>query len=112
MKQFMDENFLLNNDTAKVLFFDAAKDMPIFDFHNHLDAQEIYEDKKFKSQKHLKKNCTLAPLKCEERWPSGRRRTPGERVSAKSASWVRIPVSPPYIKKLNYNTIENIKSIY
>ena len=45
----MDENFLLNNDTAKVLFFDAAKDMPIFDFHNHLEAQEIYEDKQFKT---------------------------------------------------------------
>lgn len=43
----MDENFLLSNDTAKKLFFDAAKDMPIFDFHNHLNAQEIYEDKKY-----------------------------------------------------------------
>lgn len=47
MKNFMDENFLLSNDIAKKLFFDDAKDMPIYDFHNHLDAQEIYEDKKF-----------------------------------------------------------------
>ena len=41
----------------------------------------------------LKKNVFLHPQK-EERWPSGRRRTPGERVTAKSGSWVRIPVSP------------------
>ena len=45
----MDENFLLSSDTAKTLFFDAAKDMPIFDFHNHLDAQEIYEDKQYET---------------------------------------------------------------
>ncbi len=32
----------------------------------------------------------------EERWPSGRRRSPGERVSGyKTASWVQIPPSPP-----------------
>lgn len=49
MKPFMDENFLLSSDTAKTLFFDAAKDMPIFDFHNHLDAQEIYEDKQYET---------------------------------------------------------------
>ena len=29
-----------------------------------------------------------------ERWPSGRRRTPGARVGVK-ASRVRIPISPP-----------------
>ena len=30
-----------------------------------------------------------------ERWPSGRRRTPGKCVYAKSVSWVRIPPAPP-----------------
>lgn len=45
----MDENFLLSTDTARKLFFDAAKSMPIFDFHNHLSAQEIYEDRQFES---------------------------------------------------------------
>ena len=29
-----------------------------------------------------------------ERWPSGRWRTPGKCVTAKSGSWVRIPFSP------------------
>ncbi|WP_394925764.1 glucuronate isomerase [uncultured Robinsoniella sp.] len=45
MKEFLDENFLLKNDTAKVLYHSYAKNMPIFDFHNHLSAQEIYEDR-------------------------------------------------------------------
>ncbi len=44
MKEFMDENFLLENETAKTLYHDYAKDMPIFDFHNHLAVKEIYED--------------------------------------------------------------------
>ncbi len=46
MMKFMDENFLLSNDTAKDLF-SAVKDEPIIDFHNHLNPQEIYEDKCF-----------------------------------------------------------------
>ncbi len=49
MKKFMDENFLLENETAKKLFFDYAKNMPICDYHNHLNAKEIYEDKKFEN---------------------------------------------------------------
>ncbi|MCR5641501.1 MAG: glucuronate isomerase [Lachnospiraceae bacterium] len=43
MKNFMDENFLLQNQTACELFA-AVKDEPIIDFHNHLDPREIYED--------------------------------------------------------------------
>ncbi len=43
MKKFMDENFLLNNETAKTLFA-AAKDEPIFDWHCHLSPKEIYEN--------------------------------------------------------------------
>ncbi len=46
MMKFMDENFLLTNDTAKELFA-AVKDEPIIDFHNHLNPREIYEDKCF-----------------------------------------------------------------
>ncbi len=43
---FMNENFMLTNEPAKKLF-DASKDMPIFDYHCHLDPKEIYEDKQF-----------------------------------------------------------------
>lgn len=45
MKQFLDEDFLLKSDTAKTLYHSYAKEMPIFDFHNHLSAREIYEDR-------------------------------------------------------------------
>lgn len=46
MKQFMDEDFLLNNATAKKLYAEAAQE-PIFDYHCHLSPKEIYEDKPF-----------------------------------------------------------------
>lgn len=44
MKQFMDKDFLLQTDTARKLFHEAAEGLPIIDFHNHLNPQEIYED--------------------------------------------------------------------
>ena len=47
MAQFLDENFLLKNETAKRLFFHVAKDLPIFDYHCHLSPQAIAEDKPF-----------------------------------------------------------------
>ena len=49
MKTFMDENFLLLNDTAISLYYDYAKNMPIIDYHCHLNPKEIYENKKFKN---------------------------------------------------------------
>ncbi len=49
MKQFLDENFLLNNTTAQRLYHEYAKDMPIIDYHNHLPPNEIAEDKNFEN---------------------------------------------------------------
>lgn len=49
MKPFMDENFLLSNDTAVRLYHNYAKSMPIIDYHCHLSPQEIYENKTYKS---------------------------------------------------------------
>ena len=48
MKPFMDENFLLNSDTA-VTLFNHCRDLPIIDYHCHLDPKEIAEDKHFKN---------------------------------------------------------------
>lgn len=45
----MDENFLLSNDLAVKLYHDYAKNMPIIDYHCHIDPKEIYENKKFKN---------------------------------------------------------------
>lgn len=47
MKTFMDKDFLLYNETAKILFHDYACKCPIFDYHCHLNTQEISENKKF-----------------------------------------------------------------
>ena len=49
MKQFLDNDFLLKTETAKVLYHEYAKKMPIYDYHCHLNAKEIYEDRKFES---------------------------------------------------------------
>ncbi len=44
MKEFMDENFLLQTETAIRLYHEYAKEMPIFDYHCHLPSSEIAED--------------------------------------------------------------------
>ena len=49
MKQFMDKDFLLSNETAKVLYHDYAAKMPILDYHCHINPQEIWEDRKFEN---------------------------------------------------------------
>ncbi len=49
MKDFMDEDFLLDSEPAKKLYHEHAEKMPIIDYHCHLSPQEIYEDKKFRN---------------------------------------------------------------
>lgn len=49
MKKFLDEDFILGNDTAKHLFHDYSEKLPIIDYHCHISPQEIYEDKRFDS---------------------------------------------------------------
>ena len=49
MKPFMDKDFLLSTETAKHLYHDFAADMPIIDYHCHLDPKEIYENRKFEN---------------------------------------------------------------
>ena len=44
---FMDHNFLLENTTAGTLYRDYAVKMPIIDYHCHINAAEILENKKF-----------------------------------------------------------------
>jgi len=49
MKNFLDENFLLQSKAAQVLYHDYAKEMPIIDYHCHLPPQQIAEDHQFKN---------------------------------------------------------------
>lgn len=44
---YIKKNFLLKNETAEKLYFDYAKDMPIFDYHCHLPERQILENKPF-----------------------------------------------------------------
>ncbi len=47
MKPFMDQDFLLSTPTAKKLYHEVAEQMPIIDYHCHINPQEIAEDRKF-----------------------------------------------------------------
>ena len=47
MKKFLDDNFVLQTKTAQILYHEYAKDMPIIDYHCHLNPQEIADNKKF-----------------------------------------------------------------
>ncbi|HIW32570.1 MAG TPA: glucuronate isomerase, partial [Candidatus Paenibacillus intestinavium] len=53
MSNFMNEHFMLSNETAKQLYHNAAKNAPIFDFHCHLDAQEVWENKSYRNMTEL-----------------------------------------------------------
>ena len=47
MKQFMDDDFLLETKMAQTLYHNYAEKMKIIDYHCHIDAKEIAEDKRF-----------------------------------------------------------------
>ena len=49
MKPFMDENFLLQSETAQKLYHEHAAKMPIIDYHCHLVPQQVAENKRFES---------------------------------------------------------------
>src|SRR5215217_5437006 len=47
IKNFLDDEFLLNTKTAQILYHDYAADKPIIDYHCHLPPDEIAADKQF-----------------------------------------------------------------
>ncbi|MBR3001309.1 MAG: glucuronate isomerase [Oscillospiraceae bacterium] len=49
MRPFMDDsNFLLDTETARVLYHEHAEEQPIFDYHNHLSPKDIAEHRRFR----------------------------------------------------------------
>jgi glucuronate isomerase len=46
---FINDNFLLSNSYAELLYYDYAKDLPIIDYHNHLSPKLIAENYMFSS---------------------------------------------------------------
>ena len=49
MKKFLDQNFLLESETAQRLYHERAAVLPIIDYHCHLDPRLIAEDAKFEN---------------------------------------------------------------
>lgn len=49
MKTFLAEDFLLETETAKKLFFEYAQPQPIHDFHCHLSPQAIADDVQYEN---------------------------------------------------------------
>lgn len=47
MKPFLSEDFLLETESAKLLYHEFAASMPIFDYHCHLPVEEIASNIKF-----------------------------------------------------------------
>ncbi|MNK33654.1 Uronate isomerase [compost metagenome] len=49
MKNFLDDNFLLETKTAEKLYHNYAKHMPVIDYHNHLIPEQIANDINFEN---------------------------------------------------------------
>ncbi len=46
---FINDNFLLQTKSAQQLYHDYVANLPIIDYHNHLDPEEIAQNKSFSS---------------------------------------------------------------
>src|SRR5579871_4457798 len=49
MKTFLTENFLLETETARELYFNEAAPQPIYDYHCHLPPRLIAENHRFRN---------------------------------------------------------------
>ena len=49
MKNFLDQDFLLETNTAKTLYHNFAAKLPIIDYHCHLPPNQIADDSNFKN---------------------------------------------------------------
>ena len=49
MSAFMDKDFLLKSETARILYHQYAANMPIIDYHCHIDPMDIYEDRRYRN---------------------------------------------------------------
>ncbi|GGC04621.1 glucuronate isomerase [Dyadobacter sediminis] len=48
-KTFITDDFLLRSETARMLYHDFAKEMPIIDYHCHLPPDQIAENRQFEN---------------------------------------------------------------
>ena len=47
MKSFICDDFLLQTETAKILYHEYAAKMPVFDYHCHLSSADIVQDRQY-----------------------------------------------------------------
>lgn len=47
MSEFINENFLLENLTARNLFYNYVSELPVIDYHCHLSPEDIANDRRF-----------------------------------------------------------------
>ena len=45
----MNENYLLTSEAAQRLYQQAAKDLPVIDYHNHLSVADMAADRAFEN---------------------------------------------------------------
>ena len=44
---FLDKDFMLKSKTSKHLFFEYAENLPVIDYHCHLNPKQIAENRNF-----------------------------------------------------------------
>ena len=49
MKPFLNEEFLLSTESAQKIYHQFAENMPILDYHCHINPKEICDDRKFEN---------------------------------------------------------------
>lgn len=57
MKKNRESDLLISSDTAIKLYTEYAANMPIFDYHSHVSAKEIYENRRYSSITQLWLEC-------------------------------------------------------
>lgn len=78
--KFINDAFMIDNEHGRVLYQNVARHLPIIDYHCHLDAKEIYENKAFE-------NITQLWLACDHyKWRAMRANGIGEEYITGNAS--------------------------
>jgi glucuronate isomerase len=48
-KTFISDSFLLHNGFARSLYHEYVREMPVYDYHSHLPAEYIAENRRFET---------------------------------------------------------------
>ncbi|MBX9852730.1 MAG: glucuronate isomerase [Cytophagaceae bacterium] len=46
-KEFIHEDFLLSSEAARILYHEYARQLPVIDYHSHISAKDLAEDRQF-----------------------------------------------------------------